>query len=165
MADVDANGLDGLIHGEMAPGFVGLLLGRIVDRLVDEGVPPAQEAGIAAPPRTFSMIMLLARSSQTVTELAQRLGVTHAAIIKTERTLEKLGLVERGQDTGDARRKPLCLTAQGEAEAARIAEFMARVSRVYAGLFDEIGVDLFAAARAFDAALDREGLAARLVRT
>ena len=147
MADVDANGLDGLIHGEMAPGFIGLLLGRIVDRLVEEGAQPAREAGIAAPPRTFSMIMLLARASQTVTELAQRLGVTHAAVIKTERMLEKLGLVERGQDAGDARRKPLCLTA--------------RVSRVYAGLFDEIGVDLFAAARAFDAALDREGFAER----
>lgn len=164
MTDVEESGLNGLIHGEMAPGFIGLLLGRIVDRLVEEGVQPAREAGIAAPPRTFSMIMLLARASQTVTELAQRLGVTHAAIIKTERTLEKLGLVERGQDDGDARRKPLCLTAQGRAEAARIADFMARVNRVYAELFDEIGVDLFAAARAFDAALDREGLAARLAK-
>lgn len=161
MADVDGNELERLIHGEMAPGFIGLLLGRIVDRLVEEGVQPAREAGIAAPPRTFSMIMLLARASQTVTELAQRLGVTHAAVIKTERMLEKLGLVERGQDAGDARRKPLCLTAQGEAEAERIAKFMARVNRVYAELFDEIGVDLFAAARAFDAALDREGFAER----
>jgi DNA-binding MarR family transcriptional regulator len=161
MADVDGTELERLIHGEMAPGFIGLLLGRIVDRLVEEGVQPAREAGIAAPPRTFSMIMLLARASQTVTELAQRLGVTHAAVIKTERMLEKLGLVERGQDAGDARRKPLCLTAQGEAEAERIAKFMARVNRVYAELFDEIGVDLFAAARAFDAALDREGFAER----
>ena len=164
MAETGHPQLDQLIHGEMAPGFVGLLLGQIVDRLVEEGAAVAREAGIEAPVRTFSMIMLLSRDSRTVTELAQRLGVTHAGVIKTEKLLGGLGLVERGQDDGDARRKPLRLTAKGRAEAERIAAFMARANRVYAGLFEEIGADMFQLACAMDAALDREGFAERIAK-
>lgn len=156
--------LDPLIHGEMAPGFVGLLLGQIVDRLVEEGAEVAREAGIAAPVRSFSMIVLLSRASLTVTELAQRLGVTHAGVIKTVKQLDGLGLVGRGQDEEDARRKPLRLTAQGRAEAERIAAFMARANRVYAGLFEEIGADMFQLACAMDAALDRESFVERIAR-
>ena len=164
MTDATDRELDTVIHGEMAPGFIGQLLGRIVDRVVEDGAPVAREAGIAAPPRTFSMIMLLSRASQSVTELAQRLGVTHAAVIKTARTLDALGLVERGQDAGDARRKPLRLTSRGREEAERIAAYMARANRAYEAAFEEIGADLFAIAKAFDAALDRESFEARLRR-
>jgi len=39
---------------------------------------------------------------------------------------------------------------------------MADAGEVLAGLFDEAGVDLFAAVQAFDAALDREGFASRM---
>jgi len=164
MAETGHPRRDPLIHGEMAPGFIGLLLGQIVDRLVEEGAAVAREAGIEAPVRTFSMITLLSRDSRTVTELAQRLGVTHAGVIKTEKLLGGLGLVERGQDDGDARRKPLRLTAKGRAEAERIAAFMARANRVYAGLFEEIGADMFQLACAMDAALDREGFAERIAK-
>lgn len=164
MAETGHPRLDPLIHGEMAPGFVGLLLGQIVDRLVEEGAEVAREAGIEAPVRTFSMIMLLSRDSRTVTELAQRLGVTHAGVIKTEKLLSGLGLVQRGQDDGDARRKPLRLTARGEEQAGRIAAFMERANRVYAGLFEEIGADMFQLACAMDAALDREGFAERIAK-
>ncbi len=154
--------VDTLIHGAMAPGFLGLLLGQIVDRLVEEGGPAAERAGIQAPLRAFSFISLLARADLTVTEIAPRLGVTHAGVIKTEKLLEKLGYVERGQDPDDARRKPLRLTAAGREEADRIAAYMERASAVYRDLFDEIGVDLFAAARAFEARLDERGFDARM---
>jgi DNA-binding MarR family transcriptional regulator len=162
MANASQAELDQLIHGQMAPGFLGLLLGRLVDRLVEEGSGPADAAGIRAPVRSFSMIILLARSDQSVTELARRLGVTHAAVIKTARALDALGFLARGEDPGDARRKPLGLTSAGRAEAARIERYMADAGEVLAGLFDEAGVDLFAAVQAFDAALDREGFASRM---
>ncbi|MFY0638064.1 MarR family transcriptional regulator [Maricaulis maris] len=162
MVDASQAELDGLIHGEMAPGFLGLLLGRLVDRLVEDGGGPAEAAGIRAPVRTFSMMLLLDRADQSVTELARRLGVTHAAVIKTSRALGELGFLARGDDTADARRKPLRLTPAGRAEAARIADYMARAGQVYAGLFEEIGGDLFAVAQAFDVALDRDGFASRM---
>ncbi len=153
--------LDTLIHGALAPGFLGLLLGRLVDRLVEDGEAPAEAAGIRAPLRTFSMMLLLAQADQSVTELARRLGVTHAAVIKTSRALDALGYLARGDDPEDARRKPLTLTGAGQAEAERIRHFMDRIKVVYAELFREIGVDVFAAAQALDAALDRKGFAAR----
>lgn len=162
MVDTSQTELDRLIHGEMAPGFLGLLLGRLVDRLVEDGSGPAEAAGIRAPVRTFSMIMLLDRADQSVTELARRLGVTHAAVIKTSRALGSLGFLARGEDAADARRKPLRLTLAGRAEAARIESYMARVGKVYADLFEEIEGDLFTVAQAFDAALDRDGFASRM---
>ena len=161
MSDASQAELDALIHGDLAPGFLGLLLGQLVDRLVEEGAGPAEAAGIRAPLRTFSMMMLLARADQSVTELARRLGVTHAAVIKTSRALNRLGFLARGDDPGDARRKPLTLTAAGRDEAARIQAFMDRTNAVYAELFAESGMDVFAAAKAFEVALDRKGFAAR----
>ncbi|WP_203291944.1 MarR family winged helix-turn-helix transcriptional regulator [Maricaulis parjimensis] len=155
-------GVDTLIHDEMAPGFLGLLLGQIVDRLVEEGGPSAERAGIRAPLRAFSFISLLSRADLTVTEIAPRLGVTHAGVIKTEKTLEKLGFVERGQNPDDARRKPLRLTDAGREEAERIAVYMDRACAVYREMFAETGMDLFAAARAFEEALDRKGFDARM---
>lgn len=155
-------GVETLIHGEMAPGFMGLLLGQLVDRLVEEGGPSAQRAGIRAPLRTFSMISLLARKDLTVTEIAPLLGVTHAGVIKTEKALEKLGFVDRGQDPDDARRKPLRLTGAGRDEARRISVYMARASAVYQAIFAETGLNLFEAARAFEAALDRQEFDARM---
>jgi len=156
--------LDDVIHGEMAPGFLGLLLGRLVDRLVEGGGRPAMVAGIRTPVRAFSTVMLLAHGNQSVTELARRLGVTHAAVIKTARALDDLGFLGRGDDPGDARRKPLCLTPEGQNEAERIRAYMVKVNSVYADLFEEIGVDLFAAAAGFEAALRREDLATRMAR-
>ncbi|WP_291845620.1 MarR family transcriptional regulator [Maricaulis sp.] len=158
-------GLDNLIHDEMAPGFLGLLLGSLVERLVEDGSEPAQAAGITAPLRSFSMLLLLSRADQSVTELARRLGVTHAAVIKTSRVLERSGLVCRGEDPDDARRKPLCLTPAGRTQSLRIEAYMQRANAVYADLFAEIGVDLFAAARAFEAALIKESFGHRLSRT
>jgi len=156
--------LDSVLHGEMAPGFMGLLLGQLVDRLVEAGNGPADAAGIRAPVRAFSMLTLLADGDQSVTELAKRLGVTHAAVIKTARALDRLGFLGRGDDPADARRKPLGLTADGRREAALIATYMARVSAVYRDVFEESGVDLFAAACAFEGALQRESFAARFNR-
>jgi DNA-binding MarR family transcriptional regulator len=162
MAGRPEHSLDDVIHGEMAPGFLGLLLGSLVDRLVEEGVPSAARAGISAPVRAFSMITLLSHADLSVTEIAPLLGVTHAGAIKTARALEGLGLVERGQDPDDARRRPLCLTGRGRAEAEAIAAYMRAAGEVYRGIFEETGTDLFAAATAFRAALERRGFDARM---
>jgi len=164
MVNTPQPNLDSVLHGEMAPGFMGLLLGQLVDRLVEAGNGPADAAGIRAPVRSFSMLILLAGGDQSVTELAKRLGVTHAAVIKTARTLDGLGFLGRGDDPADARRKPLGLTADGRREAALVATYMTRVSEVYREMFDEIGVDLFAAVCAFEGALQREGFASRFDR-
>ena len=164
MSETTEAELDAVVHGAMAPGFLGLLLARIVDRLVEGGTEPAAAFGIRTPVRAFSLIMLLAHAHQSVTELAARLGVTHAAVIKTAKLLEDMDLLGRGEDPADARRKPLRLTVAGRAEAERVARYMQRTNQVYASIFAEIGVDLFAAAQAFDAALVREGFAARFDR-
>ena len=49
----------------------------------------------------------------TATELGRRLGVSKQAAGKTIDTLERLGYLERGTDTRDARRKVFTLTTRG----------------------------------------------------
>jgi DNA-binding MarR family transcriptional regulator len=63
----------------------------------------------------------------TATELGRRLGVSKQAAGKTINTLERLGYLERGTDTRDARRKVFTLTAHG-------VDFLERSARI----FDEL---------------------------
>lgn len=145
-----------------APAFFGLKSNRLVDRLVAEGGDYARLAGVRAPVRAMSSLLLLDQKPRTVTELAAALKMTHAGAIKASRLLVDAGLVERGTDPEDARRKPLALTAAGREAAIETRRFLDPVRAAYADLFEEIGVDVYAAVVALDAALDRKSFDARL---
>ncbi|MCR9130095.1 MAG: MarR family transcriptional regulator [Alphaproteobacteria bacterium] len=106
--------------------------------------------------------MLLDQGAMTVTELAAALGMTHAGAIKASRQLIDAGLVERMADPGDRRRKPLGLTREGRKSAAEARRFIELARHAYVALFEEIGVDLYSAIQAMNAALDRQGFDQRL---
>lgn len=143
-----------VIHS-YAPAFFGLAASRLIDRIVDEGGEAARRAGLTAPVRTYSMLIVLQEEALTVTEIAARLGVTHAAVIKQSKPLLAARLIARKQDAADRRRMPLSLTEKGRREAAKVVSFMKAAQRVYQNLFEEVGADLFEAILRFDAALDR----------
>lgn len=163
MTDQDVRPLlQPIIHGEYAPGFFGLLASRVMDAIMESGVKAARDFGIRAPVRTFSTMVLLKREAMTVTEIAQHLGVTHAAVIKHSRVLEEMGLIERSRDPRDARRRPFALSDQGRAEAARIDDFMAKAARLYQALFDDIGIDVFEGLRRMESGLADRDFATRM---
>lgn len=60
----------------------------------------------------------------TAAELGRRLGVSKQAAAKTIGSLERLGYVERGADSGDGRRKIVRLTPRG-------VDFLARSARIF----------------------------------
>jgi DNA-binding MarR family transcriptional regulator len=64
------------------------------------------------PPFGF-VIRALAEAGLTLTELAERLGVTKQAAIKVVDEMEAYGFVERRPDPGDRRSKILSLTERG----------------------------------------------------
>lgn len=54
----------------------------------------------------------------TVTELAERLGISIQAVSKTVKEMESLGYLERKRDAGDARSSRLALSEKGQANLA-----------------------------------------------
>lgn len=151
-----------ILHDEYAPAFFGRLATHVIDRIVEGGVPVAEEQGIIAPVRTFSTMTLLNHGALGVTDIAQALGITHAAVIKYIRTLSELGLVERGRDKQNARRRPVFLTDKGRAQARLIDRYMRRIGEVYEELFEEIGIDVYEGIRRMNDALDRRDFGKRL---
>lgn len=151
-----------LIHGEYAPSFFGLLASRVVDSVVESGAIAAERFGISAPVRTFSTLVLLSRAPMSVTEIAQQLGVTHAAVIKHTRSLVALGLIDRGQDAKDARRRPLTLTDAGREEVERIDAFMASAAKVYREIFETIGIDVFEGLKRMEREFNARDFATRM---
>lgn len=123
------------------------------------------EAGVSAPPRALSTMLLLHRCGPAgVVEIAERVRLTHPLIIKLIAQLQGRGLVSEARDPADGRRRVIALTDEGRAEARRIGEAVRLMDRAFADLCEETGLDLLAAAEAFEAASARESLSDRLRR-
>jgi DNA-binding MarR family transcriptional regulator len=147
----------------LGPAFFAHRLRRLSEALVEEGAGWLPAAGVTAPPKAGSTLMLLqAEGPLSVTEIAARLRLTHPLIVKLARELEALGLVRVAQDPADGRRRPVSLTAEGRRQARRLARLNRRIAGAYAELFAEAGVDAFAAVVAVERALTRRSLAQRL---
>lgn len=145
-----------------APAFFARRASILVEKIITQGGAAMKAFGLRAPVPAISTLLALRDAEQSVTEIAASLGVTHAAIIKNVRLLEREGLVERKSDDKDARRKPLRLTEDGKAEARRAIAFLDAASHAYAEVFDEIGVDMDAAIVKMEAAFARKSFADRL---
>lgn len=138
-------------------------LRRLSEQLVEATGAWLPELGVTAPPKSVSSMMLLAREGPLgVTEIAQRLRLTHPLIVKLSRELEALGLVRIENDPTDGRRRNLVLTAAGRTQADRIGEVTTRIAQVYRRLFDEAGADGLLAVERIEWALNQRSFARRL---
>jgi len=112
----------GLLCMVIANGFNDAVL----ERLAEKGFGDAKFG------HGFIVQGLLA-GDRTVTELAQRLGISVQAVSKTVHEMESLGYIERTRDAADGRARKLALSARGlanlaEARRARL-ETMSRLER------------------------------------
>ncbi|MFB9375239.1 MarR family winged helix-turn-helix transcriptional regulator [Algimonas porphyrae] len=82
------------------------------------------------------------KSGSSLTEIASTLGLPHQLVAQRVRKLISLGLLERRPDATDGRRFELHLTDYGHDQADRLRVCMRDMSRVYEGLYEEIGCDL-----------------------
>jgi DNA-binding MarR family transcriptional regulator len=123
----------------------------ILDRLADVETQWArlQNAGASAAAQTLALAS----------------GYTHQAVAKAVDLLERQGLVESRANDRDLRKRLVSLTRTGRHEAKLVDDVAARAAEVFADVFAEIGVDIFSALRAFEAALDRRPLEGRLLET
>jgi DNA-binding MarR family transcriptional regulator len=137
---------------------------RRASELILEGTGEAlRAAGFKGPARSVSTLLLLREGGPMgVTEIGQRLRLSHPLIIKLTRALAEQGLVEDQADPSDNRRRLIALTAAGRKQAAFIEAYIERISRAFETMFGESGQDLLAALVAFEEAAARRPIADRI---
>jgi DNA-binding MarR family transcriptional regulator len=155
----------------MSPDFIETLglpflahrLRRVSDAILRDVGAVFRARGIELPPRGGSLVMLLAESGRLpVTEAAHRLKLSHPLIITLSKTLAGAGFVVTASDSRDKRRRLLSLTKKGRELAAILEGVNRSLSRSYREIFDEAGIDLFAAIQAFEGVTEKRSLAGRL---
>lgn len=143
--------------------FLAHRLRRTGETMADDCGQWLPEIGVKAPSRAGSTMLLLRRDGALgITEIADRVKLTHPLIIGLIAELEKLGLVKISRDAKDARRRIASLTKAGLADAERIHAATDRISTAYRDLFAEIGVDLLAALERVEVACKRKPISERL---
>ncbi|WP_394692462.1 MarR family winged helix-turn-helix transcriptional regulator [Hyphobacterium sp.] len=148
---------------DYAPAFLGMIMSRLVDEIVAAGSETARALSIDLPPRSMSIITLLAERERSVTEIALAVGQTHAGVIKNMKPLAESGLVTRFDDNSDGRRKPYGLTPKGRNIAGELDHLLKAGAAAYRELFEEIGIDLYDAVLRADAALKRQSMSQRML--
>ncbi len=97
--------------GELA---LGSRLRRLSDQIMQQGLLIYQDRRIDFDPKWFPVFFVLSEEgSLGITEIAQRLGVTHPGVIKIAKELEQKGYLESVQDKEDRRRRVLSISEKG----------------------------------------------------
>ncbi len=118
--------------GELA---MGSRLRRLSDYIMQEGTEIYKSHRIDFDPKWFPVYYLLSTNDHlSITEIADQLGVSHPAVIKNAKELEKIGYLESVQDKADKRRRLLSLSPSGR----RLLPEMQIVWKDIAGSFSEV---------------------------
>ena len=93
---------------------LGVLLAACCERVIRTVLAPLGPAGYGHLTSTQAITLLfIGRRINTVTQLAERAGLTTQAMSKTCAALQADGLLDRQPYAGDARSRRLALTAEG----------------------------------------------------
>lgn len=143
--------------------FVANMLDRLAGRIVEQGDELLRDAGVVIPSRSASTLLLLGEARNlSVADVARLLDQPHQLVTQRTDLLIALGAVTRVDDSRDARRRVLRLTAKGRRELGKLNAVLVEAQEAICALYREIGCDLFdAAERAMDA-LDRASLRQRI---
>jgi len=142
-------------HGAAA---IGGRLRRLSERIDQDCARIYAERGIRFEQRWLGVLSQLAwEGPQSVGRLAVSLGISHASVSQTRKSLEKAGLIVSRTDATDARSQTLRLSAEGKRLFARLSRILDSLKAVSVDLNDEAGQALEALDR-LDQALNRRSL-------
>lgn len=118
---------------------IGARLRRLSERIDSQAFKIYASSGEHFEQRWFGVLNLIVRFGPlSVSEIAERLGITHASVSETRASLEAAELVHATADPSDARRRLLRLTKKGE-------QLVAKMQPIWAAL-DEAAIELEAEA-------------------
>ena len=140
-------------------------LRRLTDRMHREGEKVYKAFEVPFTPRWFPVIARLEAAGKNpvmITEMAADLGITHPAVIKIVRELERRGLAVSTQDIEDARKRRIALTPEGERLVAEIRPLWEAFSHAARELFEEVDCDLIKVIERVESALDKRDISQRI---
>ena len=142
---------------------LGSRLRRLLERLDREVLGIYHDAGERFEPSWYAVFTAVRDDGPlTVGELAQQLGVSHAAVSQVRTTLEREGLIAGAPDPRDGRRQFLSLTPRGQETARRLAPLWTAILEATGGMLAKHAPTLLADLDALETALDHRGLRARV---
>jgi DNA-binding MarR family transcriptional regulator len=142
-------------HGAAA---IGGRLRRLSERIDEDCARIYAENGIVFQQRWLGVMSQIAwEGPQSVGTLATSLGISHASISQTRKSLQKAGLIVAKTDATDARSGVLKLSASGKRLFARITLILDALRDVSKEINAEAGEALEALDR-LDATLNRRSL-------
>jgi DNA-binding MarR family transcriptional regulator len=142
-------------HGAAA---IGGRLRRLSERIDEDCARIYSDCGVRFEQRWLGFLSQLAwEGPQSVGMLAASLGISHASISETRKSLQKAGLIVARVNAEDKRSALLRLTPAGKRLFARITPILEVLKAVSMELNDEAGQALAALER-LDRALNRSSL-------
>ncbi len=121
--------------GELA---LGSRLKRLSDQIMRDGAKIYQANNIDFEPKWFPVFYLLSQDApKGVTEMAQELGVSHAAVSQVVRELLNKKLLSGVKDRQDGRKRLLSLSTKGEELLPRIREIWDDVAAAFHQMINE----------------------------
>ncbi len=146
-------------------GIIGLgtRLRRISELFTQENIAIYELHELDFEPRWFAVFYLLVEVGPLhVSDLADRIGQSHAAVSQVTREMKKRGLLLTEKDARDGRKQLLSLSKQGQAMAPQMKDLYEDVYLAAKDLVDESGHDLWSALQALEEALERRSLLSRV---
>jgi DNA-binding MarR family transcriptional regulator/GNAT superfamily N-acetyltransferase len=144
---------------------LGSRLKRLSDDVLQQGEEVYEALNIQFEPRWFAIVYLLKseRRPLSITEIADNLGLTHPAVIKTVRSMVKKGIVTSRKDRNDARRHLVRLSRKGQAMLPVLEPVWEDFRAATRELFGEIDVDVISVIEKLEKGLARRSLGERIV--
>lgn len=127
----------------LSGGFIASQLRSLADLISEQGELLLQDAGLEFPARAVSSVLLIGERGEISTaDIAKVLKQPHQLVTQRIDILITSGIVERFADAQDGRRKILRLTPRGKVQFELLQERLAKVSRVFADMFEHLQCDL-----------------------
>ena len=137
---------------------LGSRLRRLSDRLVQDVADLYRSQGIELSPTYFPLFNLIRQQgAMTVTEAAEKLGVSHPAISKIARKMLAEEWISKVADPDDERRQMLLLTPKSEALVIRVEPIWREVKGHLDTLMDAQQYPLLNALAEFEQLVDQRG--------
>jgi DNA-binding MarR family transcriptional regulator len=143
---------------------LAMRVGQLASTLYEQMDECFTAEGMKLPGYAISIVQSLYHGgSQSITDLAQRLQLSHQLASQRVKWLVTAGLATAASAKADRRVRVISLTKLGRAEGRKLQAFLPELDRAYSDLFSEIGLDLHDAMLRASAALADRPLHSRIV--
>jgi len=148
-------------------GFLGFgtRLKILSDRIMNEAGKAYEQSGIYFEARWFTTFYLISKSKDpvTISEIANKLNMSHPAIIKITNALLKKDFICSSHGDADKRKRFLTISQKGKEILPKLNPLWKAFSTASKELFTDSGIDMLSVISKFEKALNKRSLTERVI--